>query len=32
MKTFELTGTPRSEYGKKAAKAFRNENLGPCNL
>ncbi len=32
MKTFELTGTPRSEYGKKAAKAFRKENLVPCNL
>ena len=32
MKIFELLGTPRSEYGKKAAKAFRNENLVPCNL
>ena len=32
MKIFELAGTPRSEYGKKAAKAFRNENLVPCNL
>ena len=32
MKTIELTGTPRSEYGKKAAKAFRKENLVPCNL
>ena len=32
MKTFELTGTPRSEYGKKAAKTFRKENLVPCNL
>ena len=32
MKTFELTGTPRSEYGKKEAKAFRKENLVPCNL
>ena len=32
MKTFELTGTPGSEYGKKAAKAFRKENLVPCNL
>ena len=32
MKTFELTGTPRSEYGKKAAKAFRKEKLVPCNL
>ena len=32
MKTFELVGTPRSEYGKKAAKAFRKEDLVPCNL
>ena len=32
MKTFELVGTPRSGYGKKAAKAFRKENLVPCNL
>ena len=32
MKTFELTGTPRSEYGKKAAKSLRKENLVPCNL
>lgn len=32
MKTFQLVGTPRSEYGKKAAKAFRKENLVPCNL
>ena len=32
MKTFELVGTPRSEYGKKAAKTFRQENLIPCNL
>ena len=32
MKTFELVGTPRSEYGKKAAKAFRKENLVPCNI
>ena len=32
MKTFELVGTPRSEYGKKAAKSFRKENLVPCNL
>ena len=32
MKTFEQTGTPRSENGKKAAKAFRKENLVPCNL
>ena len=32
MKTFELVGTPRSEYGKKAAKTFRKENLVPCNI
>lgn len=32
MKTFDLVGTPRSEYGKKAAKAFRKENLVPCNI
>lgn len=32
MKTFQLVGTPRSEYGKKAAKALRQEALVPCNL
>lgn len=32
MKTFALVGTPRSEYGKKAAKTFRKENLVPCNI
>ena len=32
MKICELVGTPRSEYGKKAAKAFRQENLVPCNI
>lgn len=32
MKTFELVGTPRADFGKKAAKAFRAENLIPCNL
>lgn len=32
MKTFELAGTPRSEFGKKAAKAMRKENLVPCNV
>ena len=32
MKTFELVGTPRTEYGKKAAKALRKEDLVPCNL
>jgi len=32
MKTFELAGTLRNEYGKKAAKALRKEDLIPCNL
>ncbi|MBR1922188.1 MAG: 50S ribosomal protein L25/general stress protein Ctc [Paludibacteraceae bacterium] len=32
MKTFELAGTVRSEYGKKAAKALRKQDLVPCNL
>ena len=32
MKVFELTGTQRAEYGKKAAKALRAENMIPCNL
>ena len=32
MKTFDLVGTPRSEYGKKANKALRKEELVPCNL
>ncbi len=32
MKTYELTGTPRAEYGKKAAKALRAEELVPCNV
>ncbi len=32
MKTFQLTGTLRSEYGKKAAKALRKQELVPCNL
>ncbi len=32
MKEFALSGTPRSEYGKKAAKAIRAEELIPCNL
>lgn len=32
MKTFELTGELRSEYGKKAAKAMRKQDLIPCNL
>lgn len=32
MKTYELAGTLRQEYGKKAAKALRKEELVPCNL
>ena len=32
MNVFQLVGTPRSEYGKKAAKAFRKEELVPCNI
>lgn len=32
MKTFQLTGTLRSEYGKKAAKLLRKQELVPCNL
>lgn len=32
MKEFELAGTLRNEYGKKAAKALRAENLVLCNL
>ena len=32
MKEFALVGTPRSEYGKKAAKALRAEELVPCNI
>lgn len=32
MKTFKLTGTSRFEYGKKAAKALRKQDLVPCNL
>lgn len=32
MKTFELQGTLRQEYGKKAAKALRKQELVPCNL
>ena len=30
MKTFQLNGTPRSEFGKKAAKAIRREDLIPA--
>ena len=32
MREFPLAGTPRSEFGKKASKAFRAEELIPCNL
>lgn len=32
MKTFELNGTLRSEYGKKAAKGIRRQEMVPCNL
>ncbi|PVZ08061.1 50S ribosomal protein L25/general stress protein Ctc [Porphyromonas loveana] len=30
MKTFQLNGTPRAEFGKKAAKAIRREDLIPA--
>lgn len=30
MKKYELNGEVRSDFGKKAAKAFRNEGLIPC--
>lgn len=32
MKTFELTGTPRTELGKKAVKAIRRQNMIPAVL
>ncbi len=32
MKTFELTGTLRSEFGKKAAKGLRKQDQVPCNI
>lgn len=32
MKTFQLTGTPRTELGKKATKAIRKENMIPAVL
>ena len=32
MKTFELSGVIRSDYGKKAAKAARKADYVPCNL
>ncbi len=32
MKTFELKGEIRNDFGKKAAKALRKNNLIPCNV
>ena len=32
MKEFNLAGTVRSEFGKKAAKSIRKQDLVPCNL
>ncbi len=32
MKTFDLSGELRSEFGKKAAKALRKQDLVLCNL
>ena len=32
MKTFELAGQLRNEFGKKAAKELRKQELVPCNL
>lgn len=32
MKEFNLAGTARNEYGKKAAKLLRKQELVPCNL
>ncbi len=32
MKTYQLSGTPRPEYGKKAAKLVRKEGNVPCVL
>ena len=32
MKTFELKGELRSDFGKKAAKLLRKQELVPCNL
>lgn len=32
MKTFELAGTLRADFGKKAAKALRKQDQVPCNL
>jgi len=32
MKTFQLAGQLRNEFGKKAAKELRKQDLVPCNL
>lgn len=32
MKSIEVKGTARNEFGKKGAKALRKQNLIPCNL
>ena len=32
MKTFELSGIARADFGKKAAKALRKQEMVPCNL
>ena len=32
MKTFELKGEVRNDFGKKAARALRKNNLIPCNV
>ena len=32
MKVFELSGELRNDFGKKAAKALRKQELVPCNL
>lgn len=32
MNVFELAGTTRADFGKKAAKALRKQNLVPCNV
>ena len=32
MKTFELKGEIRSDFGKKAASSLRKQNLIPCNV
>lgn len=32
MKSIDVKGTLRNEYGKKAAKALRKQELVPCNL